>query len=149
MKTKGFSKTHRKRKEPIDLDINSLLDILVILLVFLLKSYNPSDLFVDIPSEMKVPISQSTDLGRKFVTVKVLNEENIWIEDAKIDSTNMDGFLVKLKEERAKIKSSEDQKYLNLVMDGELPYNTIKKLMDVASEIGFEHFKLIVKAKEV
>jgi len=144
---KGIAKK-RKKREPLDLDINSLLDILVILLVFLLKSYNPSDLFIDLPQRMKLPPSETISLGRKFVTLKVLDEKNVWVEFDKVDMADQKKFLGLLKQERDKIPNKKDQKFLNLVMDTELPYEVVKKVMDLTSDLGFEHFKLIVQGKD-
>lgn len=51
----------RKRRES-ELDITSLLDILVILLVFLLKSYNSSELKVNVVDNLNLPSSESREL---------------------------------------------------------------------------------------
>ena len=44
---------NRRKAEPVDLDITSLLDILVIMLVFLLMNYNASDLQLDLVKDLE------------------------------------------------------------------------------------------------
>lgn len=59
----------RKNKGAPDIDITSLLDVLVILLVFLLKSYNASDLTLDLVDNVKLPSSNTRLLGNNAVIV--------------------------------------------------------------------------------
>ena len=61
----------RAKKEPIDLDITSLLDILVIMLVFLLKSYNATGIILNVPDDIKLPTSASSDINTQGVVVQV------------------------------------------------------------------------------
>ena len=44
----------RKKREPVDIDITSLLDILVIMLVFLLLNYNASDLKLELVPNLEM-----------------------------------------------------------------------------------------------
>ena len=54
----------KRNREAVDVDITSLLDILTILLVFLLKSYNASDLKLDLTKNLEMADSAS-DAGAR------------------------------------------------------------------------------------
>ena len=71
MRRMFFNQKSRSKKEPLDLDITSLLDVLVILLVFLLKSYNASDLKLNLVKDLVVPNSDARTLGHHAVIVQV------------------------------------------------------------------------------
>ena len=75
-------KLRKKRKQNNDaeeLDITALLDILVILLVFLLKSFNDSDLTVDLVNELSLPYSMSRTAGHHGVILQVNKKGNVFI----------------------------------------------------------------------
>ncbi|MFZ4714246.1 MAG: ExbD/TolR family protein [Bacteriovoracaceae bacterium] len=142
----------RRDKGVMDIDITSLMDIMVILLVFLLKSYNPSDLFVDITKNMNLPPSNSIDLGEHSVIVRVDKEKRIFVDRTEI--TEGVSLVEQLKSKRIEVdkykeqyKKAKDVYLLNLVMDESLEYQELKKVMDVAAEAGFNQFKFIVKSK--
>ena len=149
----------REKKEGLDLDINSLLDILVILLVFLLKSYNASDLTVDLEDKITLPDSKSEELGAYAVTLQVNKTGKIWvnnkplIEENSLIESNIDseGKIVslyqRLEEVQTEMKEQPEKtrKMVNLVMDQELDYENIKKIMHTTGLLGYAQFKFIVK----
>ncbi len=142
----------RKAKGAMDIDITSLMDILVILLVFLLKSYNPSDLFVDITKDINLPPSHSIDLGEHSVIIKIDREKRIFVDRTEIvESVNLVELLKSKKGELDKYKDlykkAKDTYIINLVMDEGTEYKELKKVMDLATEAGFNQFKFIVKSK--
>lgn len=156
----GFMKNKkRERKSGVEeLDINSLLDILVILLVFLLNSYNPSDLFVDVPGRLTLPQSETEILGNATLTMKVISVDEIWVDEAKIENPwgSSEALKTSLVEAQkmwndrlVKIWGEKLMKEkgvpVNLVVDEDVPYSTIKRIMRVASEAKFNQFKLIVQ----
>lgn len=156
----GFMKnSKRKRGGGVDeLDINSLLDVLVILLVFLLNSYNPSDLFVDIPGRLTLPRSETEVLGNATLTMKVISLEEIWVDEVQVENPwgAKQGLKAALTEAHktwndrlTKIWGEKLMKEkgvpLNLVVDEDVPYSTIKQIMRLASESKFNQFKLIVQ----
>ena len=66
-RTRSIRNQKRKNKrEVLDVDITSLLDILVILLVFLLKSYNSSGVTLTIPEGIVLPDSKSQSINLPF-----------------------------------------------------------------------------------
>jgi biopolymer transport protein ExbD len=142
----------RKDNSVMDIDITSLMDIMVILLVFLLKSYNPSDLFVDITKNMTLPSSSSIDLGEHSVIIRMDKEKKIFVDRTEI--TNGVSLVELLKSKKVELdkykeqyKKTKDVYLINLVLDESLEYQDMKKVMDLATEAGFNQFKFIVKSK--
>ena len=154
----------RKVKEAVDVDITSLLDVLVILLVFLLKSYNASDLKLDLANNVTMPDSKSRIMGHHALIVQVSKDKNIFINNKKIGLLRYGGkkdavLLSKLKaiktdqmkelKETPKGKEHSRMKVrfnnVNLVLDQELTYAEVKKIMHTAAMAGYPQFKFIVK----
>lgn len=155
------------KKEPMELDITSLLDILVILLVFLLKSYSASDLKVNLVENLDLPVSSSQDLGNQAVILQINRNREIWINDKKLAGWNSNGDilpdvkerLLAIKEEKEKDlaartpaeeleRKKKDLGRINLLFDGELTYETMRLVMNTASRSGFPDFKFIVQVAQ-
>lgn len=145
----------RKEKGVMDIDITSLMDIMVILLVFLLKSYNPSDLFVDLTKDISIPASASKELGENSIIVKMDKQKRIFIDqkEIKVKDELVELLKVKMvelkkyKELYKKAEKGETTYLLNLVMDEGLTYQDFKGIMDMAALAGFNQYKFIVKGK--
>lgn len=148
-----------------DIDITSLLDILTILLVFLLQSYNSSGVVINVPKDIELPKSNSETLNNFGINVQV-SKSQIWVDDQEVVNTETSDHgqlfdegnrrivplyneLVKIKE---KIKQSEklspDAKKFsgiaNLVVDKSLKYSYLKKVMYTCAAAGFKEFKFVV-----
>ncbi|MBL6989194.1 MAG: biopolymer transporter ExbD [Bacteriovoracaceae bacterium] len=158
----------RRNKGAMELDITSLLDILVIMLVFLLKSYNSSGIFINIPQGVTLPISASSSINTSGIIVQV-SPSKIWVEDKVIlDTKNLPpkvydhgrrriislyNELVKRKEVIKQVQKSspEAQKFtgrINFVIDKSLKYSYIKKLMYTCAAAGFQQYKFIVMGED-
>ena len=70
----------RKKSQVLDIDITSLLDILVILLVFLLKSYNSSGVVFNVPKDISLPRSESKTINNAGVIVQV-STTAVYVDD--------------------------------------------------------------------
>src|SRR3989339_683235 len=82
MRKKRFNRLKKgSGDKALELDITSLLDILVILLVFLLKSYNASDLKLDLLGKIELPDSVSRTLGNDSVILQVNRDKKVWINN--------------------------------------------------------------------
>jgi biopolymer transport protein ExbD len=161
------NRVRRPKKESIDLDITSLLDILVIMLVFLLKSYNSSGIIINIPKDVTLPISSSASLNSTGVNIQV-SPKKIWVEDtAVIDFSDIKRFperkldhgkrrivplynkLVKIKRKIKQIEKSSSQAkkfsgLVNLIIDKSIKYNYVKKIMYTCAEAGYKRYKFVV-----
>lgn len=151
-----------RKKDDMDVDITSLLDILVILLVFLLKSYNASDLKLEPAAKIELPNSVSQQLGRHSVIIQVNSENDIWIDNQKIGKLEAGGDkidilfdqLKKMKDaEQLQLRSiaseterkKKEAKQVNLVLDQSLPYQVVRRVMHTSAMAGYPEFKFIVQ----
>jgi biopolymer transport protein ExbD len=162
----------RKEREALDIDITSLLDILVILLVFLLKSYNASDLKIDLARQVVLPDSRSSKLGHQSVIVQINKNKKIFINSKKIGSLNTNtkkipilyqelvnqkkllemeivNFTIRenLSDEQILTRKKAKAKKINLVLDKSLPYSVLSQVMYTSALAGFPEFKFIVQGK--
>lgn len=170
----GISRSLRGRKRrnkigPLELDITSLLDILVILLVFLLKSYNSSGIVFNVAKEIKLPNSISSSPSSTGVIVQV-SPSMIWVDDELVvNSQNMINKatfdhqgkrIIPLYNELIKRKrtskivqksSPEASKFtgvVNLIVDKSVKYSFVKKLMYTAAEAGYQKYKFVVMGSD-
>lgn len=159
----------RRRKTPmLDIDITSLLDILVIMLVFLLKSYNSSGVTFNIPKNITLPLSASQSLNNMGVNIQV-SPTNIWVDNKIVlDSKklpqrtyDMSGKRIiplynELVSKRQMIqqieKSSPNAKkfsgIINLLVDKSLKYSYLKKILFTSAEAGYKQYKFVVLGSE-
>lgn len=158
----------RKKTQVLDLDITSLLDILVILLVFLLKSYNSSGVVFNVPKGISLPRSTSQNINNAGVIVQV-STTAIYVDDKvvlDIQSTqgkkifNKGNVIIPLFEELNKkkktfkqvAKSSENANdfsgIVNLIVDKSIKYNFLKKLLNTCASAGFQKYKFVVLGED-
>ena len=158
----------RKRGEKVpDLDITSLLDVLVILLVFLLKSYSATGQLANIPKGVTLPKSDSESMNNPGVVVQA-SKSKIWVDDKVIIDANQkaplydDGGkrivalfdeLVRKKEtiqtvQKSSTNANKFSGSINLVMDKDLKYSFLKKVLYTAAEAGFKTYQFIVLGED-
>lgn len=148
--------TRHKNRQDVDVDITSLLDILTILLVFLLQSYNASDLQLDIVKNLEVPDSEARDLTRFAPVVQIDKTGNVYLDNKEIGRLPASGSFTQLthklketkamKEEEAKFRTVKpNTELLNLVFDRDMEYENVQKVMHDSALAGYSQFKFIVK----
>jgi len=158
----------RDKREVMDIDITSLLDILVIMLVFLLKSYNATGIIMNIPDDIKIPTSESQDVNTQGVVVQ-MSAKKIWVDDKLvIDKENLEGrtydyggrriiplfnSLVKKKNvvkqiEKATPEAKKFSGVVNLIVDKKIKYSEIKKVLFTAAEAGYKSYKFVVLGQD-
>jgi biopolymer transport protein ExbD len=158
------SRRRRKSSSVMDIDITSLLDILTILLVFLVQSYNASGVIINVPEGITLPRSASESQNTYGVNVQV-SADKIWVDDVEVFNTasmpekvyDNDGRriialyneLVRVKEniKRTEKTSADATKFsgiANLVIDKTLKYNYVKRVMFTCADAGFKEFKFVV-----
>ena len=146
MKKMFFNKNKRQAKEQMELDITSLLDVLVILLVFLLKSYNASDLKLDLVKGLDMALSDTRKLGNHYITLQINRHSEIYMNNKIVGNINRQSTLEKLDHRFKNIKKEKkDIKTINLVFDKDLSYDKVRTIMHASSQHGYEQFKFIVK----
>ncbi|MFW5887728.1 MAG: biopolymer transporter ExbD, partial [Bacteriovoracia bacterium] len=149
-------------------DITSLLDILVILLVFLLRSYNSSGVVLNVPKGIALPQSRSQSPSTTGIIVQV-SPTHIYVDDEVVlDSSALPNkvydhkgkriiplydTLVKKRNEieavtKRSLKAQKFSGIVNLVVDKTLKYNYLRKLMYTCAEAGFQKYKFVVLGEE-
>lgn len=163
-----LSKKRKREKQLIDVDITSLLDILVILLVFLLRSYNSSGVTMNVPQGIELPRSESQTINNPGVMIQV-SKDKIWVDNETILSSEdtstkvydqggrriipLYNELVKKKEqiEQVALRAKNAKPFsgiANLIIDKSVKYNYLKKLMYTCAEAGFKEFKFVVLGED-
>ena len=150
--------TRHKEREAVDVDITSLLDILTILLVFLLKSYNASDLKLDLQKGLEMADSDARTMTRYAPVVQVNKEAKIFLNNKEIGrmpaSGEMPLLTEALKKAKAGIEADNAKKaknqqtnteLVNLVFDKDMDYAVVQRVMHDSALAGYSQFKFIVK----
>ena len=157
-----------KKNKHIDVDITSLLDILTILMVFLLQSYNSSGVVINVPKEIELPRSNSESMSTFGVNIQV-SKSKIFVDDKEVvntETTDADQLfddggrrIIPLFDQLVKIKETikQSQKLspnakpfsgvANLVVDKSLKYTYLKKVMYTCAAAGYKEFKFVVMAE--
>lgn len=168
MKVKHWMTIYQKKyryvkteKEFSEMDITSLLDVLVILLFFLILNYNPTDLQIDLADKTLPPPSQLMEYGNQAVMIQINQDKEFFLGKTKIGSLTSKSDLSKiakaLKESKAmqeeqfkkmnrEVASTHDPLNINIIFDGDLEFEVIDQVMKIAAKQGFANFKLIVMA---
>lgn len=159
-------RARRGKKEPVALELNSLMDILTIMLVFLIMNYTISEVELSIPKDIKIPLSVSSSIVRKGVLLQVSKDFDIWAGDKflmRVEGGNWQSthrvqlanelYSIRDQIERMRMQTQDEHEttegksfstVVNLVMDKEVNYGQLQNLMDIATDVGFEQFKFIV-----
>lgn len=161
----------RRKKEVLELDITSLLDILVIMLVFLLKSYNSNGVVLNVPKGVILPTSESQMVNSTGVNIQV-SPDTIWVDDKAILTVKqmnerprsvldqgrrriipLYNELVDKKNTINRIQKSAKgaSKFTgvaNLIIDKSMKYSFIKKVMYTCAEAGFKKYKFVVLGED-
>lgn len=152
MKRKSLLRSHAK-KEQLELQITSMADVFVILLVFLLKSYSVDGT----PYQPKLPISPPVGHGRveKSEALKLeLSAKSLAIggtpivkmTDYRFSDLSKDGTSGALMRafERMQRYSKDESGKLVVVADESAPYETIKAVLSSAANSGYNDIQLAV-----
>lgn len=148
-----------KRKKKIqtsveEFDITSLLDILVILLVFLLTRYDASDFRINLTNNLTLPSAFQKALVRRGEVIQVNSNRTIFLNGKKLGSLFSSSIVKKLGEElkiraeeldKKEGKAHQKPRIINLVFDKNLEYKSIDKILKLAAREGFTEYKLIVE----
>lgn len=154
----------RKAAEDMSLQITSLADIFVIILVFLLKSYSTGSVSISPAKGFLMPEAQAADASIDALKVEIAEGavsvdgqpvaelKNFRFEGGELQGNGASIKLSKaLERERQKqlliAKSNSDVKVdpkIIVVSDQRVPYSTVKSVLASAALNGYTDFKLAV-----
>lgn len=156
---KSFLKKKKKPSGDMALQITSMADIFMILLVFLLKSYSTTVNSLAPTTDIKLPIAASQEQLKESLKLEV-GESAILIDEkpivtlknfeffpGEVPEGGMSGPLYKaLFEQRKKLPNPNLEPHLLVMADQRVPYETIKRVLAAAAHSGFVDLQLVVVA---
>ncbi len=161
MYQRSRNKSFIKKNQSFTLNITSMTDMFTILLVFLLQTFNTSDVQLDMVQGIRLPTSNTeknpvngikislTQEMLKLDQVDLARVNNSEIENNSLDSHDSN-FIKPLFTALQKINNeSTSKEKIGRVLfqaDQELPYSTLRKVMYTASMAGFPNIKLVTVA---
>ncbi len=130
-----------------ELDITSLLDILIILLVFLLKSYNPNSFKTHLADPLTPPSLNDYSKGKKVLSLQVNEKKNVFINEKKIGALGLSGTREKIRTSlMGSIKESKGSgEGINIIIDKKIFYKDVKVLMGIVKKVGIKKMRFIVR----
>lgn len=163
-------KSRRNREEAnLPLNINSMMDMMTIILVFLLKSYGAEPIQITENDDLRLPFS-NTELAPEDMLVLTITKKWVLVEDqttvsineGRIDPSALqspDSAIIpelqtrieeKLSEQEqwARIAGREFERVVTIVSDRDTPYRVVTQVMITASAAGVQNFKFAVMQRE-
>jgi hypothetical protein len=165
---KKAGKKGEREVEPATLTMNSLMDILTILLVFLLKNYSTDAVQVTPSSDLDLPKGMTALMPEQTVAITVSksaifvdNAMVLTVKDGKVDANQKLGgddgyFIIPLnkaladaveKQRRIAAVNPSAGKSLGIatvIMDGDTPFRLLTEVMYSAGQAEFSKFKFLV-----
>jgi biopolymer transport protein ExbD len=158
MRKKGFLKKKKKKLTgEMSLQITSMADIFMILLVFLLKSYATSVTTVAPSSHISLPEVVATGVPKDSLKIEV-GKESVTVDDKQILQLSNFEFGAEemnageasptitriLNEQRKRTPDANNDSALVVMADEGTPYSTIKRVVASAAGAGFVDLQLLV-----
>ena len=145
-----------------DVNINSLMDIMVIILVFLLKSFGDQPVKVT-GDDLQVPKS-STELTPEDMTTITMTRNVILVNDEKVTDVPVDksqkrggdsgleiiplldklNTTIEKKKQQMKLLNEEFKPVVTVVADQTTPYRLVTEVMYTAGQAGLSKYKFAV-----
>lgn len=155
-------KTPTVSLEVEDLNLTSLMDVLIILLFFLLMSYNPSVLEINTPEGVNPPFSESLELGVDAAIFQVNADKDVYygkdiignVENEADDRRIVDVLTKAFEEQKTRFvrkhgEKTELYKNINFILDSKLTYAAMEQLMRLSSMAGFDNYRFVVRSKAI
>ena len=154
---KKFGKAKR-RGQDMALQITSMADIFMILLVFLLKNYSTTLTSVSPSEGTRLPVAESQDILKEALKVEI-SKDSISVDhkpvidlhdfrfsgriDAYGETAVANPLYSAMQAERKKGRAGTDSN-LVVLADERTPYDTIKLVMGSAARAGYVDLQLVV-----
>jgi biopolymer transport protein ExbD len=158
---KSFLKKKKRPNGDMALQITSMADIFMILLVFLLKNYSASVANMGPAKDTRLPIAEASTSVEETLKIEIASDSVLVDEKQIIALKNFaypdgeavpagakDKLTAALLEERSKHPDRKDDAHIMLIADEKAPYETIQRVLASAASSGFVDLQLVVVAKE-
>lgn len=160
MKKSLFGKK-KKLNSDMALQITSMADVFMILLVFLLKNYSSSIATIAPAGKTKLPIAEAKAPAKETLKLEIspdsilIDEKPILtLKDFAYDAQDVvvaggaDKLKEALMEQRQKNPEKSKEAHLMLIADEKAPYETIQRVLASAASSGFVDLQLVVVQKD-
>jgi biopolymer transport protein ExbD len=162
-------KKHRALDKKLDISINSLLDILSVILVFLMKSYSTTTVQIKPSKELQVPFSWSSQIVEESTSITVTlkhvlmdDKPVLTLENGKVAEQDLSsgGLLIdklyeKLQDDVAHQKKIEQRNskakfkgIVTIIADRYVPFPLLAQVMYTAGQAEFGQFKFALIRSE-
>lgn len=164
---------HMEKRLPATykIQITSMVDMFVIILVFLLKSYSTSPVNITPNADLRLPTSNSLQEPADVLKM-IISKKGVFVEDKRVVEFDATGTLnakdidvsdplfipLLFKELDEKAKQTQDISKLNetvefdgkvlMQADRDMPYSLLQKIMYTSMLAGYPNVKLAVAAKD-
>lgn len=166
---KQMLRKQRKKRKPADdvgVTINSLMDAMTIILIFLLMNYSVDPLRIDTADDLKLPAS-TTEIHPKASATVTVTKNGIIVNDKPVvqikagtvdkaykqgdeASLNIQPLFEALNEEAtrqkemARLRGSKFDGVLTIIADNETEYRLLTEVLYTAGQAEFQKFKFAV-----
>lgn len=162
------AKGRRGGDEP-SLNINSMMDMMVIILCFLLKSVGAEPIQINQSDDLRLPFSTSElspedmlilSITKKWVMVE--DEQVIPINEGQIDPSALQSAesaiipelqqrieeVISEQEQWARAANRDYERVVTIVVDQKAPYRILTQVMITATAAGIQNFKFAILQRE-
>ena len=158
MKRKFIKK--KRASQDLSLQITSMADIFMILLVFLLKSYSSNLTSVLPNNKIKLPIASSEDSFKETLKLEISSDAVLVDQKEIVPLRNFDldpsiseqdaslHLYATLFEQRKHLPEPNMDSNLLIIADERTPYATVKRVLGTAAKAGFVDLQLLVVQNE-
>ncbi len=143
-------KRKRIKKHSLEISMNSLLDIVMILLFFLIKYYTSTVFDVQTPDGMKLPAGSAKSAGGNDLSIIVDNNQHILIQGkvvCQVQGNQEKNECLYNELMKRRDPASEKDVAVNILVHKDHPYKVVREIMHTSAMAGKSQFKLIVESK--
>ena len=152
LKKKKFSSAPSGISDLIKPQMTSLIDILTLLLVFLIQSFNAEGTLITPSSDLVLPLSSSKKQPSPSIMLEVTRDgvvaEGKQLADNKSFAASADLLVTSVYDWLARKKNrsgvTADQKRIIIQCDRDIEFNIVKRVMFTCSKAGFTDFSVLV-----
>jgi Biopolymer transport protein ExbD/TolR. len=151
-KTKTLSEGIDNLTDTFKPQMTSLIDILTLLLVFLIQSFNAEGTLVTQSPDLELPVSSSNKTPSPSLTIEVTRSDVVAegkklaaIDSFKSSKDMLIGNVFKwLVHEKARVTDTAAHKPIIIQCDKELEFNIVKRVLFTCSKAGYSDFSVLV-----
>lgn len=159
----------RHEEQNIPLNINSMMDMMTIILTFLLKSYGSEPIQINQNDDLRLPFSTSELAPEDMMTI-TLSKKWVMVDDDRVIPVN-NGAIdpsalqsaesaiipelqqkiadeLKNQEQWARVKGTDFKKVVTIISDSQTPFKILTQVMITATAGGIQNFKFAILQAE-